>query len=76
LNGNFQHALGRAQNLPQPLIELQIFRRDIELDLRDAVRIQVFARCDPRNGLRARWFGKCSHQVFLPDMVKGNSKGR
>ena len=44
--GNFQHALGSAQNLPQAGIELQEFRCHVELNLRDAKRIQVLAGSD------------------------------
>ena len=46
--GNFHDALRRAQNLAQARIELQVFRRHIKLDLRDAKRIQIFARRHPR----------------------------
>ena len=46
---HFHHAPRRAQDLPQARIELQEFRRHIELHLRDAKRIQVFARRHPRN---------------------------
>src|SRR6266436_3304223 len=44
--GNFQNALGRAQNLPQAGIELQEFGRHVELNLRDAEGIQVFTWSD------------------------------
>ncbi len=44
--GNFQHALGRAQNLAQTGIELQKFGRHVKLNLRDAKRIQVLAGSD------------------------------
>ena len=66
LGGNryFQDALRRAQNLPQALIELQVFRCDVELDLRDPVRIQILARRDARYRLRRR-LRKRGHLHFL-----------
>ncbi len=51
-DGNLQHALGRAQYLPQSGIELQEFRRHIELNLRDAEGVQVFPRSNARHHRR------------------------
>ena len=48
-DGNFQDALGSAQDLPQSGIELQEFRGHIELNLRDAKWVEVFARSDTRH---------------------------
>src|SRR6266478_3225023 len=53
--GNFQHALRSAQNLPQAEIELQEFGGHVELNLRDAKRIQVLARGD------AGHHGRCAY---------------
>src|SRR5437016_3404131 len=44
--GNFQHALGSAQNLPQAKIELQEFGSHVKLNLRDAKRVQILAGSD------------------------------
>ena len=38
-HGYFQHPLGHAQDLAKAWIELQIFGGDIELNLRNTVRI-------------------------------------
>ena len=44
---------GVRKNLAQARIELQEFRRHIELNLRDAKRIQIFARRHARNRRRS-----------------------
>src|ERR1700682_3179804 len=62
---HFQHTLWRAQNLPQARIELQVFRRHVELDLRDAKRIQIFARRHPRNDRLGNRFYHRGHGCFL-----------
>ena len=47
-----------------PGIELQVFGGNIELNLRDAERIQIFARRNPRHRLRRR-LGNRGHRCFL-----------
>ncbi len=65
-DGNFHDALRRAQNLAQARIELQVFRRHVKLDLRDAKRIQIFARRHPRkDGLGNRFYHR-GHGCFSP----------
>ena len=62
-DGNFQDALRGSQNLAHAGIELQVLGGDIELDLRDAVRIQIFARSNPRRGLKRARLGNDGHLV-------------
>ncbi len=74
-DGGFQDALWRAQNLPESEIELQVFRGHIELNLRDAERIQIFARGNPghhRLGLRfhgrGHWRFSSTHRLVASCM--------
>ena len=63
-DGNFQHALGRAQDLPQSRIQLQVLSGKIELNLSDAKRVQVLARRDSGYGLGSRLRNR-RHFAFL-----------
>ena len=63
---NFHHALRCAQDLAQARIELQVFRRHIKLDLRDAKRIQIFARRHPRKDRLGNRFYHRGHGRFSP----------
>ena len=63
---NFHDALRCAQNLAQARIELQIFRRHIKLDLRDAKWIQIFARRHPRKDRLGNRFYNRGHGYFSP----------
>ena len=48
-NGDFQNSLRRAKNLAQAGIELEELSGHIELDLRDAERVQILARRHARS---------------------------
>ena len=67
-NGYFQHALRGAQDLPQPLVELQMFSSQIKLNLRNPVGIQILARGYARYRLWNR-FGNARH--ILPPAISG-----
>ena len=63
-DGYFQHALRRAQDLAQARVELQVFSGEIELNLRDAERVQVLAGRDSGYWLGGR-LGNRRHLAFL-----------
>ena len=65
-NRDFHDALRRAQNLPQARIELQELRGHIELELRDAKRVQIFARRHPRENRLGNRFHHRRHGRFTP----------
>ena len=59
---HFQDPFGRPQHLPQSWIELQEFRRHVKLDLRDAKRIQILARSNPRHERLDCWLYDRGHR--------------
>src|SRR5579863_6273917 len=61
-NGYFQHAFRRAQDLPQPLVKLQVLGSHIKLNLGNSKRIEVLARSYARYWLRNR-FGNARHST-------------
>src|SRR5690348_3383269 len=64
-HGHFHDAFRRTQYLAKALVELEVLRRNVKLDLRDAKYIQFFARRYPRNRLGNR-FGADGHSDFPP----------
>ena len=51
-----------------PWIELEVFGGKVELNLRDAIGIQILARRNPRNRLRSG-LGSRGHRCFPPGVL-------